>query len=112
MKVIQQSTVAVLQERLGQLKEAKKNYQNVLLGKGYIVRVGMVHLRFTITSERLVTDPVSCRVESADLFAKEDAEAIAANSANGRGEVGQAIHVKDAIEEEIAMVESLLADLN
>lgn len=112
MNAIQQSTIATLHGRLAELQKARRNYEGVLLGAGYLVRVGMVHLKFTITSERLVTDPVRCKVESADLFTKEDAETIAADHVNGHGEVGKAIHVKDAIEDEIAIVEQLLATLN
>ena len=112
MNAAQQSTIAILQGRLTELQKARNNYKHVLLGAGHLVRVGPVYLKFTITSERLVTDSVNCTVESADLFVQEDAEAIAKTITNGHNEKGQAVHVTDAIEEEIAMVEKLLTTIS
>lgn len=110
MNTVQQ-TIATIEERLEQLKKERRKYDHVMLEAGYLVRVGPVHLKFTITSERLVTDPAICGVEQAHLFTKKDAEAIAADTVNGSGTVGEAVHIRQAIEDEIAMVEKLLGTI-
>lgn len=110
MSKAREDIISTVKGRIKELKSAQKLYDGVMLGAGYLVRVGPLHLKFNIEG-RKVKGASPCKVEQAHLFTIEDARKVARGTVNGRGESGEAIHISQAISDELAMVEGLLKKL-
>ena len=102
--------ISTIQKRRFDLVALRKSYRGVLLGAGHIVRNEGVHYCVETEGNKVV-DVQTCPVERATMFVKSDAENLAASISNGRGETGEAVHIVDAIEDEIKEVDQVLADL-
>ncbi len=98
----------IIIQRRNELVQLRENYRNVLLGAGYLVRnEGPVHYRVSV-KDRKVDQVETCALERATLFTKEDATKVATGIVNGAGKRGEAIHIKDAIEDAIKRTDELL----
>lgn len=96
------AAVQELIDRKEELKALRESYRHVLFGEGYIVvNPGGVHLAFTVENRR-VTTPRFASVQRATRFTRRDAEAVAATVTNGNGERATAMHINQALDEEIA----------
>lgn len=102
-----ESTKAALVE----YQAAADRLQGVIFGQGFIVRCDGLCLAFDIDADRRVSKPKSAAAYRATRFTRADAARVAATVKNGHGTVGEAIHVRDAIAQEIDEQSRLLKTL-
>ena len=102
--------LATFDHQIEELKRAKRGLSNVLLGSGFIVRVEGLCIDFAIDPEtRNVTTNGIGMAHRVRRFTRADAEHLASITRNGNGVLGQAVHVCDAVAEDLAVVLSLRA---
>lgn len=77
----------------------------VARGNNFVVRVGPVFVR--IGDDRM---PEACGVAKAHLFSKHYATEIADVLVNGSSEPGEAMHIADALDWTISLIDKTLAD--
>lgn len=87
-------------EYRARLEQARAQLDGVLLGEGWIVACEGVYLSFTITDGQ-VSEPRHTSPERCTRFTRRDAERIAANVRNGRNTRAEAIHILDALRQEL-----------
>lgn len=115
-----QATIAARQEVIAQfqadraaLVEQLDRLQGVILGHGFVVRCEGLTLSFTVDPvTKVATAPVTCPLTRAPRYTREDARTLAAAVANGNGTKGEAVHIKDALAQAIAELDSLIASLS
>jgi hypothetical protein len=108
MKTLKRTGANEMQTILAQMIEARTEHQamldrlqNCLLGQGFVVISGGMALKFDIAADRTATNPNTTPVTMAPRFTRRDAEMLAAAVTNGKGEHGKAVHVRDALAEQI-----------
>ena len=89
------------------LEALKKSLSNVLLGQGWVVHVEGVYQKYEIVGGKIVGCRF-CGVENATRFTERDAKAVASNTFNGNKLSGTAIHINDAVKQELEKVKGLL----
>lgn len=91
-----------------------ESYSRVIMGQAWVVvPQGLMNcLSFDIDSNRVASNPRVVSVLNAHMFGREDAESLAANCRNGRGEPARAMHIRDMLEQCIASSERLIGMLN
>lgn len=87
-------------EYRARLEQARAKLDGVLLGEGWVVACEGVYLSFTITNG-LVSDPRHTTPDQCMRFTRRDAERIAASVRNGRNTRGEALHILDALRQEL-----------
>ena len=97
---------------ISELEQAQASLEGELLEQGYIVECEGLYLSFDVDAQGRVTNPSPAAPHKSRRFAKEDAEAFAANIRNGNGTTGTALHVVDAIAVQLANLRALLADFD
>lgn len=98
---------------LATLRADLASFEGVLLGQGFVVMgAHLIRLEFDIT-DGAVTNPrvVGGSAKRSQRFTQRDAESIARNVTNGKGETAEALHVTDALRRQIADHEFHLATL-
>lgn len=99
-----------LTARIEELEAARDRSSNVLLGEGFVVTCGGLSLKFDIAN-KTATNPTTTRPELATRFTRRDAESVAANVTNGKGEKGKAVFVRDAIIQLIEETKSVIQSM-
>lgn len=105
--------LATLRAQESALARRSVGLQNVLLGNGHVVRCAGLFMQFDVDPKTLVASnprPVGSSL-GAQRFTKRDAETLAAATKNGSGDQAEAIHVADAVREELADVRKLIAQI-
>lgn len=100
---------ATFTARLAEVDAQLEGMASIIMGQGYIVRVGDLTVSL-VTDDKGVFNG-SVRQNSTELctrFTKEAAVRVAAKIKNGLGDVGQAIHVIDALKDERSQLIRLL----
>lgn len=103
---------ALLESLKTSLTDSQRDFamiDHVILGHGFIVVCGGLALNFTIADRRVTATAGHGKAGRVVRFTREDAEAIAATVTNGRGEKGEAVHVRHAIQKEIAQLQETIA---
>jgi hypothetical protein len=104
--------LAELDAQLHDLELARQGLRSTLLGSGFVVTCEGLTIDYWIEpSTRIVKTKGTAPCYMARRFTRRDAERIAAITINGNGKAGTAIHVRDAIERDIAAITSLRATL-
>jgi hypothetical protein len=90
--------------------------KGVMLGAGYIVTSHSGSpLAFDTVTEGGVTKVTTghhCGYGKWSMFTKQDAERVAANTFDGNGMPGRALHINDYLKESLELVEGLLESLS
>lgn len=109
IKALRLQTIADFKRQRAEKQRVLDSLRNTLLGQGWIVVAeGDVSLTFTVDG-RTVTQPVPAGgAEKAMRFTQEDARRVASQVANGRGAVAGAIHVTEALQNEISETTRLI----
>lgn len=96
---------------ISQLENELHKLDDVLLGQGFIVRMEGLCIKFDVDASGNVTNPCHAKSYRATRFELSDAKRIAASVQNGNGVAGEAIHVKQAIQEQIEQMRNVCAAL-
>lgn len=90
-----------------------ERYSRVILGQGWVVVPAGLNgvLAFDIDSNSIASNPRVVCVLNAHMFCREDAENLAANCYNGAGDRPRAMHIRDALQQNIDAGERLIAAL-
>ena len=94
-----------IQKCLDQLKADYHSLDGVILGEGYIIEVEGVAIRF---NEEGIN---ACRAINANRFDEITAKRLALNFKNGNGKHGEAIHLRQSIENSIKFVEEMIKEI-
>lgn len=112
------TTTAARAELLAEFKEREttlvrvlSGLQNVLLGTGHIVECDGVYLTFDTTGGK-ATSPRACHPEKCVRFSQADAQRVAAEVTNGRHVQGQAMHVREAVTQDLQELRGLIGSLS
>jgi hypothetical protein len=101
-------------ESLEANKRALAALDGVLLGQGHVILIGDLAIRPTMEGEpgawRLI-DVTPCKLDQAPQFSKGAAESIADQITNGHNQKGRAVHIREALAEEIEAAEALIKSL-
>lgn len=104
--------VKQFEENVVELERGLSSVSNVLLGEGYIVMIENIATTYSIeetNGERRAVNARPCGFPyMAMRFSRRDAEQVAANTQNGRGTKGRAVHVREATEAELIETRRLL----
>jgi hypothetical protein len=92
-------------------EQAAEQLDGVILGQGFVVRCQGVYLDFDVDGAGLVTNPRMTRPQQAMRFTRSDASRIAASVRNGAEVAGEAVHVRDAVAQELRVTRDLLEQL-
>lgn len=92
------------------LTEALARMANVLVAENHIVRtLNGVCLKFTISANGAVTNPLHTSSHKATRFSLRNATAVAATVTDGTGKGAIAVSAYQAISDELAQVNNVLA---
>jgi hypothetical protein len=95
-------------EHIAKYQKRLDAYSNVLLGNGFIVFQHNMGMLYEFEGLKAINAQV-CDILNANLFTREDAEHLAANTFDGANVAKSAIHIKDAlqicIDEQVKQVE-------
>jgi len=95
-----------------ELARRDRGLQNVLLGCGYVVRCDGVCLTFDVDAKtRVASNPRVTSASRAHRFTQRDAETLAAVTKNGAGKVAEAVHIVDAVRQELDGIRKNIAAL-
>ncbi|WP_138464218.1 hypothetical protein [Poseidonocella sp. HB161398] len=109
--------VADFQARRAELCDmiAPKGCTTIASHSWVVVMPGDMVLSFTFESagqgRRRATGSAVCPIEKAPRFTRADAEALAADCRNGKGELGTAMHWRDVVKAEVASLDDTIARL-
>ena len=95
-----------LRDKVAELRRIRAGLDNVLLGAGWIVANTGVHYAFDVEGGK-ATNPRVVSVERATRFSERDAQAVAASVKNGADNPGHAVHIRDALDAQIAEYDNL-----
>jgi hypothetical protein len=98
---------AQLSNELEELQTMQGELKNTLLLQACIVTVQNIPLKFTINGIT-ASNPRPCKLTQATRFSAGDAEQLAEAVTNGNGRTGDAIHIKNALENHINELKTLL----
>lgn len=93
---------------------APNPYCTTIEGAGYIVVVEDFPMTYDIeetNGQRLAVNPTLCSPEKARRFTLRDAARVAADTKNGNGTRGVAVHWMEAVEQQIAKLDELIETL-
>ena len=85
--------------------------EGLALADGYIIKCGGFALQFD-TSAGYATKPRTCSIFNASRFPLATATRIARTVRNGNGELGEAVHLRQALQQAIDEVRDLIRDLS
>ncbi len=103
--------LATLRAQEVELARRDAGLRNVLLGNGYIVRCAGLFMAFDVDPKTLRASnprPIGSSL-GAQRFTQRDAEMLAAATKNGAGDQAEAVHVADAVRQELDGVRKLIA---
>jgi hypothetical protein len=109
--------ISDFKEGRDKLIRAKLSLDHTLLGAGHVVRVGKLHMTFDVRVREVIgggMEAVNGRIApllQCARFTKEDAEKIASGCSNGAGEKGEAVHIRDAVRDQIAEYDAAIHEL-
>ena len=109
--------IADFKEGRDKLIQKQRSLAHTLLGAGYVIRVGKVHMTFDVRNREVIGggyEAVNGRIApllQCAMFTKEDAERIASGCSNKVGEQGEAVHINDALRDLIAEFDMALETL-
>lgn len=105
--------IADAKDAIAEYERAQRGLANTLLGAGYIVQCEGVYLTFDVDQAGNVSNPRHCHPHRARSFSRENADMLAGVVFNGNGQAGEAIHVRDAVDQALdaqrAVLETMLA---
>lgn len=112
MDIVKQNMIVALEDQLTDLRLRKKVFTRALVGQAYVVRCEGITLCFDVDpATRVVSNPRSVALLSAPRYSKESAEMLAKECTNGNGVQAVAVHVMDAIDQEVAELDRVLTAL-
>jgi hypothetical protein len=100
--------ISAMKTTIATYERAAESLQGVLLGQGFIVRCQGLCLTFDIEAGHAI-NPTTSQPQRAVRFTREDAQRIASVVKNGNGIAGEAVHVRQAIMDELTNERDLLA---
>lgn len=109
--------IADFKEGREELVQKQRSLAHTLLGAGYLVRVGLVHMTFDTRNREVIgggREAINGRIApllQCAMFTQEDAERIAEGCSNGHGEKGEAVHIMVALRDQIAEYDKAIATL-
>lgn len=99
--------IALLEGSRTEMEALASRLEGALLGAGWVVRNQGVYLAFDIR-DLTVEGVTSCRLTEAPRFTEANAKILAAAVRNGNNVAGEAVHIKQALREEISQLSALL----
>jgi hypothetical protein len=106
--------IADFKEGRDKLIEKQCSLAHTLLGAGYIIRIGLLHMTFDVVTkkgQRLAVNGRRSPLLACTMFTKEDAERIASGCGNKAGDKGEAVHINQALRDQIAEYDKAIASL-
>lgn len=94
-------------------RDRLESYRRVILGQGWVVVPAGLNscLAFDIDANGVASNPRVVCILNAHMFCRQDAENLAANCYNGAGGRPRAMHIRDALQQNIDAGERLIAAL-
>lgn len=110
--ITKEEFVIKFQTRLAELEHARSMLEGVIMRRAYVIRVGdRITVELKTGEDGLVNGVNTIAVEHASRYTKEDASIAATNIRNRLGETGRAVHIKDALDQEISDLKTILEEI-
>ncbi len=109
--------IADFKECRDKLIQKQHSLSHTLLGAGYVIRVGLLHMTFDIRNREVIgggREAINGRIApllTCSMFTREDAERIASGCSNKAGDKGEAVHIMVALRDQIAEYDKAIASL-
>lgn len=109
--------IADFKEGRDKLIEKQRSLAHTMLGAGYVIRIGLLHMTFDVRTREVVgggREAVNGRIApllTCSMFTREDAERIASGCSNKAGDKGEAVHIMVALRDQIAEYDKAIASL-